>query len=272
MRSIEAFLQRLIDYAGLFPPASLDMTAAAENYRRNLAQRHSWMLGRFVVPFAASRDDIADKNLSILATPEELIQPKSPPPAESVFEVKVRDASQIADVRKALPIQTIYIEAVGGKWSPGFFDAIAEAKARAKIRTGGITAADFPSAHDIATFAANCKRVSVPWKATAGLHHPFRGVHRLTYEPDSASAPMHGFVNVFLAAALIHSGGDGSAAIDLLNEEDPAAFAFDDGGVTWREFRLSTDQIKAARERFAISFGSCSFAEPVSDLQKFGLL
>ena len=45
------------------------------------------------------------------------------------------------------------------------------------------------------------------------------------------------------------------------------AFDFDDAGLTWRERRLTNDQLAQTRDRFALSFGSCSFEEPVHDLQ-----
>jgi len=34
----------------------------------------------------------------------------------------------------------------------------------------------------------------VPFKATAGLHHPLRCIHPLTHEPNSPAAAMHGFL------------------------------------------------------------------------------
>jgi len=40
----------LIDYAGLFPPAKLDMAPAIENFARYLRSAHAPMLGRFVCP------------------------------------------------------------------------------------------------------------------------------------------------------------------------------------------------------------------------------
>src|SRR5581483_9471419 len=42
-------LAGLIDYAGLYPPASLDMRSAVENYRRYRNGPHSNALGRFIV-------------------------------------------------------------------------------------------------------------------------------------------------------------------------------------------------------------------------------
>ena len=50
--ALHALLSGLIDYAGLFPPASLDLPAAMRNYAAYRAGAHAWMLGRFVVPAA----------------------------------------------------------------------------------------------------------------------------------------------------------------------------------------------------------------------------
>src|SRR5262249_38876805 len=79
--------------------------------------------------------------------------------------------------------------------------AIGPGGLRAKIRTGGTPADAFPSPADVARFLSACIAARVPFKATAGLHHPVRGEHALTYAPDSAVGIMHGFLNVFVAAA-----------------------------------------------------------------------
>ena len=71
----------------------------------------------------------------------------------------------------------------------------------------------------------------MPFKATAGLHHPMRCVKPLTYEPDAPSGTMHGFVNVFMAAALFNRCGA------ILVEEDARAFRFDDDAASWRGHR-----------------------------------
>jgi hypothetical protein len=49
-RSLRAFLSKLIDYAGLFPPAALDLDSAIRNYARYRQGTDSWMLGRFIIP------------------------------------------------------------------------------------------------------------------------------------------------------------------------------------------------------------------------------
>ena len=108
---------------------------------------------------------------------------------------------------------------------------------RAKIRTGGVTADAFPSARDVARFLSACARHDVMFKATAGLHHPLRGDFALTCAADAPRGTMFGFLNVFLAAAFMRRGH--SLSVGALAEE---------------------------RARFALSFGSCSFREPIDDL------
>ena len=51
-RGAQALAHHLIDYAGLFPPAKLDMAPAVENYARYLRDARSPMLGRFICPAA----------------------------------------------------------------------------------------------------------------------------------------------------------------------------------------------------------------------------
>ena len=84
---------------------------------------------------------------------------------------------------------------------------------------------------------------------------------------------MHGFLNVFLAAALLYSGGSGDDARALLSETDLAAFRFDDDAAHWRNrLALPGTLLSDVRKHFAISFGSCSFEEPIHDLEALGWL
>ena len=143
---------------------------------------------------------------------------------------------------------------------------------RAKIRTGGETADKFPALENVVGFIRLCAAANVPFKATAGLHHPLRSVHRFTYQPDSPSGVMHGFVNIFLAAAFVRAGMETKLAVQLLEEQSADAFHFSADGVDWRQHRLSQREIAAARRSFAVSFGSCSFTEPIDDLKSLRLL
>jgi hypothetical protein len=83
---------------------------------------------------------------------------------------------------------------------------------------------------------------------------------------------MHGFLNVFAAAALAREGRPVEDVAAVLREEDPRGFRFDDGGLAWRGRSMTTDALAATRRDFAISFGSCSFAEPVAELRALGVL
>ncbi len=148
-------------------------------------------------------------------------------------------------------------------------DAVKKAGAFAKLRTGGITPDAIPTVDSVASYILGCAERRLPFKATAGLHHPIRSNRELTYKADALVATMHGFMNVFLAAAF---AGHGRASIhDVLAEMDPAAFRFD-ADAHWRDWSLSGDQIAAARRDFAHSFGSCSFEEPIEDLERLGWL
>lgn len=233
--SIRVLLDRLIDYAGLFPPAGLSMQDAVRNYARYCEGEHAWALGKFVVPAARAGEVPPEFPLSILG----------------IDEVKADE------IDRAAP--NAFVEGVD-------LDEIRRRGLRAKIRTGGVTIDAFPAIRDVASFIRACREKGIAFKATAGLHHPLRCAKPLTYEPSSAIGTMHGFVNVFLAAAMP------GAEEAILAEEDARAFAFDDDGVRWRDRRVSTADLAKTRTEFAISFGSCSFEEPIAELQQLGWL
>ena len=124
----------------------------------------------------------------------------------------------------------------------------------AKIRTAEVTSAQ------VAEFLCGAAARRRPFKATAGLHHPIR------------SAAMHGFLNLFTAAAFAWHGGERALLLDVLDDREPRSFEFRDDALRWRGHTLSTAEIEAARRDFAHSFGSCSFEEPVAGLRELGLL
>jgi hypothetical protein len=78
---------------------------------------------------------------------------------------------------------------------------------------------------------------------------------------------MYGFLNVFIAAAFVHMGESEETALAVLEEEDPSAFSFPDDAIVWRDKRIDAEQIRSSRAELAISFGSCSFREPVDELE-----
>ena len=124
----------------------------------------------------------------------------------------------------------------------------------AKVRTADIRSAD------LADFLCGAAARRLPFKATAGLHHALR------------SETMHGFLNVFTAAAFAWHGAERSRILEILDDCDPRAFVFSEDALRWRGEALATAQIEEARREFAHSFGSCSFEEPVADLRELGLV
>lgn len=241
--ALRALLENLIDYAGMFPPASLVREAAIEKYRCYRGSSESWMLGRFVIQ--ASQLDQIPQDLN---WPFAALGDTDHPRAASIESKKV--VSTPKPTYCEVPIEQL--------------DQVKSAGSFAKIRTGGISADAIPSIENVAAYIVACAERRLPFKATAGLHHPIRSVHRLTYENNGAEAMMHGFINVFLAAAFAwHGKGE---IRPILAETDPGAFLFDDRA-HWRDESLSNVQVAEAHRFFAHCFGSCSFEEPVQDLR-----
>lgn len=293
-------LGRLVDYAGIFPPASLGMAKAIENYAACRRARESWMLGRFIVPLARLKElesalsDLPEREtvdapwrLSVLlgtdasfdAAHIHAFNARHVPTATSgglrieSVECKAESVDQILKIAEQIPATLErYFELPLTAELPTLIAEVRKVGGRAKIRTGGETLAAFPSSGQIVFFLGVCAAAGIPFKATAGLHHPVRSVQHFTYAADSPSGTMHGFLNVFLAAAFMHGRMNAKDGEALLAEESAEAFRFDADGISWRDKKLTSAALRTARQSFCISFGSCSFTEPVADLQKLRLL
>lgn len=293
-------LEGALDYAGLFPPASLDTADAVRRYAGYRRGADRALLGRFVVPIA---------KLSELARAAEPLLAFDP---EGVWEVSVigggeprDDTQRVADVEarhggggpslwvrsierrieSAAEIRrvvgghhdgggrSLYLELPpSGADLRGMIAAVADAGAHAKLRTGGTTPGAFPSADAVARFVAACAQAGVAFKATAGLHHALRGEHPLD-GPQSARATMHGFLNLFVGAVLLDAGQIGEAELrTVLEEHAPDVFDVESDTVRWRDHEAGADEIRRARTRLLHSFGTCSFEEPVQELRRMGAL
>ncbi|HEV2464250.1 MAG TPA: hypothetical protein VGT04_10615 [Acidobacteriaceae bacterium] len=288
MNAARALMAHLVDYAGLFPPAGLDMLTAARRYREYLAGEDRWALGRFVVPAAKLAEfEKAFEELccgehepvwrvSVLASGDAPCDaravadlPRGAMTVESV-EVKVGNAQDaerfLSNWESELPP---YVEFPSGV-AEAMLPVLARFGARAKIRTGGVAAEAFPTTDVVADFLLACARQRIAFKATAGLHHAVRASHKLTYEVDSARATMHGFANVFLAAILAWRGEKKQAIVDTLALAQASAFTFNEESVQWLGFEAGVDEIAATRRDFATSYGSCSFTEPLEEARRLG--
>jgi hypothetical protein len=170
--------------------------------------------------------------------------------------------------------ERVYVEfPLAGEWRATIGEGVA-ALARAggpvpvglKLRCGGLTPDAFPTAEQVAFVIAQCRDARLPFKATAGLHHPFR------FHDRDLEVTRHGFVNVFGAAVLAHALDLSEAALrQVLRSEQPKAFSFDEG-FAFQDLSASVSQVEAARRALGHSYGSCSFDEPRDDLRALGLL
>lgn len=303
--SLRALLARSIDYAGLFPPASLSLEPAMNNHAEYVRTGEAWMLGAFILPIAqfgaaaaSSLDNFDEAHpISISA-----LGPKTNDP--DAFLTAVNGAMQAARgllkphagratvTQLEMPLPPNVDAGVLARTRemleslPAFWEAPADAAERTiallaehnasatagtrpfgfKLRTGGVTADAFPTSAQIAAALIASAKHQVPIKFTAGLHHPVRLFH------SSVETKMHGFLNVLGSGVLAaEHGWDTTQTARMLDDEDASAFRFDDHAFTWRDTSISTEQLNMRRE-LVTSLGSCSFDEPREDLRALSLL
>jgi hypothetical protein len=323
--SLQALLTRIIDYAGLFPPARLPLAEALRNYNRYRGEPGAWMLGRFVCPagrlaevtalhapwltgppmavaalgrggattteflagleadldaietFRAAHAERVVVDVLEVRLPAEVLQTAH---REAVLGLLSSVAERIYETQRPSLSGLFFEAALGEDWRTTFA-AVASAVAEdnrlgnhsahwtggLKLRCGGATAGELPTAEQVAFAITACREAGVPLKFTAGLHHPLHHFDR------DLHAPMHGFLNVFVAGilALAHRLKEEQVQ-SIVADPDASQFAFDDQGLRWKQLRATTEEIGAARLHAVLSFGSCSFDEPREHLQALGLL
>lgn len=292
-RSLDALLSGLVDYAGLFPPAALPMSEVVRNYASYVEGARAQFLGRLIVP-VARLDELELEAAGLLAPgrPWRLSALGGQHPdadldailafnarhAEAddavvdTLEAKAASAAEAGALAAAARTLTVFVEVALDETLESMLDEVAVRGLRAKARTGGVTPDAIPPVEAVARFLLACAERRLPFKATAGLHHPLRSEHPLTYAADAPRGLMHGFLNVFLAAAFAWDGEPADVVLEVLEERRPAAFEFGPEGVTWQGRELAEDDLLDVRQNFALSFGSCSFAEPVEDLEALHLI
>lgn len=257
-------LEGLIDYAGVFPPASLSLADARAEYEETRAGEHGWVVGPMLV-LASTLDEpaVAGMDQELLGAVADVVPDRRVAQAERKVTAGTA-AAAVAQLQETTSV--IYLESTDPA-DLAFLEPIATARAvgvdvRAKIRTGGVTADAFPSPAEVAAFIAACVAKGLPLKATAGLHHPVRSASE---EVDGATE--HGFLNV-LAATRCALAGDLEATLAALETTDAA-----DIEATTATYRgvgadIAPEQVRATFR----SIGSCSVAEPTGYLADLGLL
>ena len=302
--SLRALLTGAVDYAGLFPPATLALGEALQNYADYLRSAEAWMLGAFVLPveqFSAANEHLdlfnAEHPLRISALGRRTASVDDFSDALSGHARVIRDwqkqhAERVSIAQFEMPLPPGFDEngfvatrvLVDPLKLQTFWETPADEAERAiaalaahdtsqatqpfgyKLRTGGVTADAFPDASKVARALVAAARSRVPIKFTAGLHHPLR-----TFR-DEVKTKMHGFLNVLGAGVFAAENRWGeNETRRMLEEENPRCFVFTDRSMMWRDDEIGTEHIAGAR-LLITSFGSCSFDEPREDLRALNLL
>jgi hypothetical protein len=279
MTAIETLLAGLFDYAGLYPPASLDLRSAANIYLGYRRGKRSAALGRFILNLDRADefrsivgDSLADFSLSVIAAENTdcavLAQHIGSGLHIESLEIKCSQLSVIERITQQVPQNVVtYFEVPIHARSLPALEAIRAAGGRAKIRMGGVVPEAIPSIPDVAQMLKTLADLRLPFKATAGLHHPLRSKQALAYHAQSPTGMMHGFINLSCAATILFFGGDVEEAKRALAEEDLAAWQVRADSLRWRNQSWTADQLATLRRDFFIGIGSCSFEEPIRDLE-----
>ena len=235
-----ALLARLIDHAPMFPPASLPVEEALAEDRRALESRHAFMLARLVWPASSAQALPADRAISLVLDAE-------PAGAPEAVEARYRDdLGELAGLSEEVYVEVPVDEALDDR-----LDAVASHGFQAKVRCGG---AEVPSSAELGRFVRACRARGIAFKATAGLHHAVR------------TNGEHGLLNLLAAGAFT---GDEEAA---LSERDASAFALTGSAFSWRDRAAGADDLAGLRGGLLHSVGSCSFFEPIEELEALGML
>jgi hypothetical protein len=249
---------RLFDYAGVFPPAQLPLHEAVAHYRRLRSGDDGWLVGPMLVRASQIDPGVETQEVGVIAD--------APLPPGRYAQVEkqclpgeVEDA--VEQLGQSSPV--VYLESATDETGSLIAEIAAVRRGgrdvRAKLRTGGLEAGAFPDVATVANFVGRCVATEVPFKATAGLHHPF------PTRSDVDGATEHGFVNLLAATRAALAGVDD--LVGCLTDTDPNDF--DLPTATWRGIGvdLSPGAVRAALG----SIGSCSIDEPAGYLRDLGV-
>lgn len=312
MTSLNAFMAGLIDYAGLFPPASLDVSAAVAEYAAHKGEVEVWMLGRFIAPAARLAEiglaaaplltagqtwefsgliggrNNADQALAILVEQGQQVK---------VFEDKYTGKMAVTSLEATIPSdgaeapaefvatflaavkaahlgrRELYLEVLPGSDDDAVLTAIRAAAEGRSARLGAKLRCGGVTPEAFPTV----ERVASVIHRCATLNLPLKctaGLHHpVRHQAHDPQVMMHGFLNVFGAGMLAWGAqADLATVTACVAETDATAFRFTDQGFAWRDHQVSREILRKIRQQSLAGFGSCSFSEPREDLRKLGML
>jgi hypothetical protein len=300
------FMSHLIDYAGLFPPANLSLSDAIVKYKSHKESKESWMLGPFICSVSQFHELKKHLHLFSKSEPLQISALSGRYDKNTFEEEFENDMSEIQYLRKQYPetivshyelflpnelislslLHTIsektdasdlftfcevHVPLASENWEEKWTAALdlfavhQQLNGQAlgiKLRTGGVTADLFPTPEQLAFLLNACRDQNLPMKFTAGLHHP------ICFYSQDVKINMYGFFNVFIAGMLSHQLKlDKETVTQILCDKDASSFTFSEDKLSWQDLSVPSAEIAKLRKNNFLSFGSCSFDEPVDDLR-----
>ncbi|MBE27784.1 MAG: hypothetical protein CMB06_01550 [Euryarchaeota archaeon] len=330
--SLRTFMNGLIDYAGLFPPADLPLNEAIEEYVSQLKSNNSSMLSRFIIHTSKLNDleqflplftDLDALRLSVLGGGGnsddaylnkitgniaditkfrekhgekieidviECKMPSNSPSRKTMIEVTtLLNENGLTHYHEFLKLPEINMnystdvdESIWDEEIVPTVELLSKMKNTGiKLRCGGVVKEAFPTVEQIAAMIQTCVIAEVPMKFTAGLHHPIR------HFAEEYDEYMHGFINTFGAGIFATTFPKPNNLQEkyrmfillshMIDDQNAENFSFTNNSLIWKvgddrdtEFEIDDEKIKTAREKSMISYGSCSFQEPIDDLSQLG--
>lgn len=302
-------MSRIIDYAGLYPPASLSLEEAFRNFINYQNDPDAWMLSRFVIPAkrlielsalmpvddscysftllgrGGKDSDEFSKNLKLdLQDIQACSSVYGSRVSLDMFEVPLYIVAfedqyalnglvkQTAEFLNSNGL-TVFFEAPFGDDWQARADKLFYAMRKVKDKHVG-----FKLRTGGVTADAFPSTQQVAWAILEARDSgiPLKctaGLHHpIRHFNESVQTKMHGFLNVF-GAGMLASANEISQDLvqSILEDEDPASFYFGEDEFTWKGLRVATSEITRIRHQIT-SFGSCSFDEPREDLRQLQLL
>ncbi len=280
MTTFGPLLTQLCDDAALFPPGNAPIADAVPAHAVHTAADHAPLVGSFVFPagrlgelaeLLAQEPYTGELELSLtVPTGTDAVAPALAKAATldsvsvTALEIAV-PAEQTVDelfaalgeISSAKPELSVFVEVPRDERRPEILARLEQTPYSAKFRTGGIVAEAYPDEAELADAIRTVVTAGVPFKATAGLHHAVRNT-----DPETGFE-QHGFLNILDAVAVTLDGGDNAAIAEALADRDGAALAS-------RLKDLSDERAAEVRSMFR-SYGTCSIADPLTDLLDLGL-
>ncbi len=311
-KSLQTLLSKIIDYAGLYPPANLPLEDAICNFVKYQIDSDEWMLSRFIIPA---------KRLTELSQLAEQVFPREEVLAFSVlgrggkdaheflenlkldiediyafrknhgigvlvdmFEV-VLPASALGDNSSTLDLVNEAVDVLNKNGLIVFFEAsygegwqVRAEKLIRSLRKIKDKHVGFKLRTGGVTADAFPSTEQVAWAiaSTRDAGIPMKctaGLHHpVRHYNENVQTKMHGFINVFGAGVLAVAHKLSQEQIKSILEDENPA-SFVFNNNGFAWKNLRVATSKILHARHQIvSFGSCSFDEPREDLQKIGLL